>query len=53
MGGALEYGVQSYCFRHFSNNVEVAKKVKEIGVDSIELYSGTLTSAIPKVSRRW
>ena len=37
MGGALDYGVQSYCFRHFKDNAEVAKKVREIGVDSIEV----------------
>lgn len=30
-------GVQSYCFRHFKNNVEVAKKVTEIGLQNIEI----------------
>jgi len=37
MGDALDYGVQSYCFRHFKDNAAVAKKVREIGVDSIEV----------------
>ena len=37
MGGALEFGVQSYCFRHFVDNAGVAEKVKEIGVDRIEV----------------
>ncbi|QYY36581.1 sugar phosphate isomerase/epimerase [Ruficoccus sp. ZRK36] len=30
-------GVQSYCFRNFKDNVEVAAKVKEIGLDRIEI----------------
>ena len=30
-------GVQSYCFREFPDNAEVAKKVKEIGLDRIEV----------------
>lgn len=34
---ALDFGVQSYCFRHFKDNAEVAEKVKDIGVSSIEL----------------
>ncbi|MEO1237663.1 MAG: sugar phosphate isomerase/epimerase [Planctomycetota bacterium] len=34
---ALDFGVQSYCFRHFTDNAEVAEKVKAIGVDSIEV----------------
>ena len=37
MGSALDFGVQSYCFRNFKDNKDVAKKVKEIGVSSIEL----------------
>jgi sugar phosphate isomerase/epimerase len=37
MGSALDFGVQSYCFRNFKDNKEVAKKVKEIGVSSIEI----------------
>ncbi len=37
MSRPIPFGVQSYCFRHFKNNVEVAKKVLEIGLDSIEL----------------
>lgn len=37
MSAALEYGVQSYCFRNFRDNAEVARKVKEIGVDRIEV----------------
>ena len=34
---ALNFGVQSWCFRHFKDNPTVADKVKEIGVSSIEL----------------
>src|ERR1700747_2711530 len=34
---ALDFGVQSYCFRNFKDNADVAKKVREIGVDKIEL----------------
>ncbi|HIL11065.1 MAG TPA: hypothetical protein EYG11_20405, partial [Candidatus Latescibacteria bacterium] len=37
MGTALDYGVQSFCFRHFKDNAEVAKKVKAIGVNTIEV----------------
>ncbi len=34
---AMNFGVQSYCFRHFKDNADVAAKVKQIGVDSVEL----------------
>jgi sugar phosphate isomerase/epimerase len=34
---ALDFGVQSYCFRHFKDNAIVAGLVKEIGLDKIEL----------------
>lgn len=34
---AMNFGVQSYCFRHFKDNAEVAAKVKQIGVGSIEV----------------
>lgn len=34
---ALDFGVQSYCFRHFKDNAEVARLAKEIGVNSIEV----------------
>jgi sugar phosphate isomerase/epimerase len=34
---ALDFGVQSYCFRNFKSNPDVAQKVREIGVDKIEL----------------
>ncbi|NBC10742.1 MAG: TIM barrel protein [Planctomycetes bacterium] len=37
MSAAMNFGVQSYCFRHFKDNAEVAEKVKQIGVDSIEV----------------
>ena len=37
MSAALDYGVQSYCFRHFKDNSEVAQKVKDIGLDKIEV----------------
>lgn len=37
MSKALDFGVQSYCFRNFKDNNDVAKKVKEIGVNSIEI----------------
>jgi sugar phosphate isomerase/epimerase len=34
---ALDFGVQSYCFRHFADNRIVAAKVRECGLDKIEL----------------
>ena len=34
---ALDFGVQSYCFRHYKDNQTVAEKVKAIGVDKVEL----------------
>jgi sugar phosphate isomerase/epimerase len=37
MSQALDFGVQSYCFRETKTNPEVAAKVREIGVDKIEL----------------
>ena len=37
MTPARDFGVQSYCFRHFKDNVEVAKLVREIGLDKIEV----------------
>ena len=33
----IDFGVQSYCFRAFKDNAVVARKVREIGLDSIEL----------------
>jgi sugar phosphate isomerase/epimerase len=37
MSKALDFGVQSFCFREFKKNSDVAKKVREIGVDKIEV----------------
>lgn len=37
MSKALDFGVQSYCFREFKNNADVAQKVLEIGVDKVEI----------------
>jgi sugar phosphate isomerase/epimerase len=37
MSKALDYGVQSYCFRETKSNAEVAQKVREIGVDKLEI----------------
>jgi len=37
MSAALDYGVQSYCFRHFKDNADVAQKVKDIGLEKIEV----------------
>lgn len=34
---ARDFGVQSYCFRHFEDNAVVARKVRDIGCDAIEL----------------
>jgi sugar phosphate isomerase/epimerase len=34
---SLDFGVQSYCFRHFPDNRTVAAKVRETGLDKIEL----------------
>jgi len=32
-----DFGVQSYCFRHFKDNADVARMVRDIGVDKIEV----------------
>jgi sugar phosphate isomerase/epimerase len=37
MSKALDFGVQSFCFREFKNNADVAAKVREIGVDKLEI----------------
>ena len=37
MSKKTEFGVQSYCFRHFKDNPTVAAKVRGIGLDKIEL----------------
>ena len=37
MGAAADFGVQSYCFRHFKDNREVVEKVKAIGVNTVEV----------------
>lgn len=37
MSKPLDFGVQSWCFRNFKANAEVARKVREIGLDKIEL----------------
>ena len=37
MANPREFGVQSFCFRHFKNNDDVAAKVKEIGLSAIEV----------------
>ncbi|MEM6560756.1 MAG: sugar phosphate isomerase/epimerase family protein [Planctomycetota bacterium] len=34
---ARDFGVQSYCFRNFKDNAEVAAMAKQIGVDKVEL----------------
>ncbi|MGE9297306.1 MAG: sugar phosphate isomerase/epimerase family protein [Puniceicoccales bacterium] len=34
---ARDFGVQSYCFRNIKDNATVAAKVKEIGLDKIEV----------------
>lgn len=37
MNLTTDLGIQSYCFRHFSDNAKVAELVRECGVDKIEL----------------
>lgn len=37
MSKAMDFGVQSYCFREFKDNADVASKVKEIGLDKVEI----------------
>jgi sugar phosphate isomerase/epimerase len=37
MSQSIDFGVQSYCFRHFKDNAVVASKVRAIGLDKIEL----------------
>jgi sugar phosphate isomerase/epimerase len=34
---ALDFGVQSYCFRETKKNEDVAKKVREIGLNKVEI----------------
>jgi len=37
MSKALDFGVQSYCFRETKNNADVAKQIREIGLNKTEL----------------
>jgi sugar phosphate isomerase/epimerase len=37
MSKASDFGVQSFCFREFKDNADVAKKVREIGLDKLEI----------------
>ncbi|NJK92660.1 MAG: sugar phosphate isomerase/epimerase [Blastochloris sp.] len=37
MNPILDFGVQSWCFRHFKDNATVAKKIRNIGLTSTEL----------------
>jgi sugar phosphate isomerase/epimerase len=37
MSKALDFGVQSWCFRETKTNAEVAKKAREIGVNKVEI----------------
>jgi sugar phosphate isomerase/epimerase len=37
MPHALDFGVQSYCFREFKNNADVADKIVELGLNKVEL----------------
>jgi sugar phosphate isomerase/epimerase len=37
MSAARDFGVQSWCFREFKKNEDVAAKVREIGLDKVEL----------------
>lgn len=34
---SMDFGVQSYCFRHFKDNAQVAEYVKQIGLNKIEV----------------
>lgn len=34
---AMDFGVQSFCFRHFKDNAQVADLTRKIGVDKIEI----------------
>jgi sugar phosphate isomerase/epimerase len=34
---ARHFGVQSYCFRNYKTNLEVAQKVRKIGLDRVEV----------------
>jgi sugar phosphate isomerase/epimerase len=37
MSTSPDFGVQSYCFRHFKDNTVVAQKVRDIGLNKIEV----------------
>jgi sugar phosphate isomerase/epimerase len=37
MAKAADFGVQSWCFREFKDNADVAAKVRDIGLDKIEI----------------
>lgn len=37
MKSSIDFGVQSYCFRHFKDNAVVARKVRGIGLEKIEV----------------
>lgn len=37
MASPLDFGVQSWCFRHYKDNPTVAQKVKDIGLSKLEI----------------
>lgn len=37
MSKTIDFGVQSWCFRNFRDNAELAAKVREIGLNKVEL----------------
>ena len=37
MSRARDFGIQSYCFREIKNNAELAEKVRELGLNKVEL----------------
>ena len=45
------FGVQSYCFRNFKDNADVARKVREIGLDQIELCDVQVNLKDPEALR--
>jgi len=58
MSHPLDFGVQSYCFRHFKDNKDVAAKVLEIGLNKIEVcgvhadfFNPTAWAGIVKIYR--
>ncbi len=48
MNLAAELGVQSYCFRHFQDNAQIARFVREIGLSHMEICAVHVNLSAPE-----